>query len=152
MHAPAGTLALDGALPAAQGGSSGRAFLSLQLLGPDLFELAEGGAFARDTPGQQRLAAVGVCMLDVSWLRRVAWHGAAPGQGAVALPGGQVDLWAAAWQLMQSCRSQTNTPRRLVQTLEFIHGRGIIHGDVKPGAAQAWGLGSWWRSLGHACA
>jgi hypothetical protein len=40
-------------------------FLSLQLLGPDLYSLAEAGAFSRDPAGRCRLAAAGLGALQV---------------------------------------------------------------------------------------
>lgn len=58
MHAPPAN-----ALP--HGPSKSYPYLSLQLLGPDLFELAEAGAFGEGAAGKQRLAEVGLSVLKV---------------------------------------------------------------------------------------
>lgn len=46
-------------------GAAAVPFLAMQLLGPDLFELAQRGAFRRDAAGCARLARVGVAMVKV---------------------------------------------------------------------------------------
>ena len=47
-------------------------YLSLQLAGPDLFELAEGRTFSRDAQGCGTLARMGVCMVKVRACSRMA--------------------------------------------------------------------------------
>ncbi|GBF94073.1 hypothetical protein Rsub_07341 [Raphidocelis subcapitata] len=54
-----GLLALDGAPSAPMQ----LPFLSMSLLGPDLYSLAEAGAFSRDAAGRRRLAAAGLGVL-----------------------------------------------------------------------------------------
>ena len=70
MHARAddphaGLLALDGASSAPMQ----LPFLSMSLLGPDLYSLAEAGALSRDAAGRRRLAAAGLGVLRVRLFR-----------------------------------------------------------------------------------
>lgn len=113
MHA--GTLDLSPGGPMQQAPPRTHSFLALQLLGADLFTLAEGGAFARSTAGRRRLAAVGASMVKVRALQLLA---------AATVVGGE-----------KVCKSMRHTALHfaLLQALEYTHGRGYVHGDVKPG-------------------
>ncbi|KAI8462521.1 MAG: kinase-like domain-containing protein [Monoraphidium minutum] len=92
---PAPGLGADDGAPAGGAPRQGRrhAFLSLQLLGPDLFTLMERGAFGG--------------------------------------PEGRALLAEAARSVL---KARLGAPRRAgaPRSLEFLHGKGFVHGDVKP--------------------
>jgi hypothetical protein len=76
--------------PAAAAPGASHPYLSLQLLGPDLFTLMGRGAFDASPAGRARLAAVGAGVL------RVRWGAARPAAGGLGCCSGKPGNWAAA--------------------------------------------------------
>lgn len=78
------------------------------------------------------------------WAGGAGWEGSAPFWGAGPwhsllsgrpLPAGPVPLLAAMHRFpcFRRCRRGWQVAQDIAEALAFLHGRGVLHGDLKPG-------------------